>query len=129
MRRPGEFTDWAGRHPGFGPYAAVVRNVVDGDTIDCLIDVGFNSYLYSTIRLAGIDAPEKNRAVSKDAGVAAKVYLEQQLPLGTRVVLHTKPDPDSFGRYIAYVVRASDEADVNTLMTASGHAKVRHDYD
>lgn len=129
MRHPEEFNNWPGRHPGYGPYAAVVRHVVDGDTIDCLVDLGINIYAYEVIRLAGLNAPESNRAATMAAGRAAKVYLEALLPPGTRVVLATKPAPDSFGRYIATVTRADDGVDVNALLVASGHAERRADYD
>lgn len=129
MRRPDEFGSWDGQHPGFGPYAGVVRHIVDGDTLDCLIDVGFNTYLYLIIRMTGINAPETNRASSKEAGRAARAYLEQLLPPGTKVVLHPKPDPDSFGRYIAVVVKARDGADINMAMVDAGHAERRPDYD
>jgi micrococcal nuclease len=129
MRRPVEFADWSDQHPGFGPYAAVVRHVVDGDTLDLLVDVGFNVYPYEVIRLRGIDAPEKNREATKVAGVAAMVYLESLLPIGTKVLLITRPDPDSFGRYIGDVIRVSDKMQINEQMIASGHAERRPDYD
>jgi endonuclease YncB( thermonuclease family) len=129
VRRPEEFNNWRSRRPSYGPYAAVVRHVVDGDTIDCLVDLGINIYVYEVVRLAGLNAPESNRAATMTAGRAAKVYLEAQLPPGTRVVLATKPDPDSFGRYIAGVTRADDGVDVNALLVASGYAERRTDYD
>lgn len=125
MRRPAEFGDWpSSLHAPFGPYRAVVRHIVDGDTFDVLVDLGFNQYAYQVIRLAGIDAPEKNRAATKEAGLAAKHFLEGLLPLGTQVLLMTDPDPDSFGRYIAIVDRA-DGVEINQALLDAGHAVER----
>lgn len=125
MRRPAEFENWpASIRTPYGPYRAVVRHVVDGDTLDALVDLGFNQFSYQTIRLAGIDAPEKNRAATKEAGLAAKRFLEGLVPVGTQVVLVTEPDPDSFGRYIAIVDR-SDGVEINQALVDAGHAVFR----
>lgn len=128
MRRPAEFEafpDGLREMVPYGPYRAVVRHIVDGDTIDVLVDLGLNDYRYTAIRLAGIDAPESNRAVSADAGRAAREHLRGLLPVGTPVALVTEPDPDSFGRYIAEVIRLDGDGvwfSVNERMLTDGHA-------
>lgn len=121
-RKPAEFADWPPQLAAtYGPYRAVVRHHVDGDTIDCLIDFGFNSYGYHAVRLLDIDTPEINRAASKAAGIAALDYVRHLVPVGARVLLYTKPDPDSFGRYLARMITA-DGLDVAHELLAAGHA-------
>lgn len=123
MRLPEEFRDFPDAIDcNFGPYRAVTKHIVDGDTFDALIDFGFNEYRYMPIRLLDIDAPESNRAVSKVAGMAAKAYLESLLPHGTPVLLFTQPDPDSFGRYLAIVHVAENTPSINQQMVDAGHA-------
>lgn len=130
VRRPVEFETFPiALRLGFGPFMGVVRHVVDGDTVDVLVDAGFNDYLYRTIRLADIDAPEKNRLESREAGLASRAFLEGLIPVGAPVVLFTRPDPDSFGRYLAVIKalesldgRSVTEFSVNQRMVESGHA-------
>lgn len=130
MRIPAEFEDWPQNLPySFGPYRAYVRYIVDGDTLDVMVDVGFNDYLYRTIRLLalvngafkGVNAPEKNRAESKEAGLAAKAYVSDQIPPGTRVVITTRADADSFGRYLGAVL-LEDGRDLGSSLVEAGHA-------
>lgn len=121
-RSPIEFADWPeSLDVRFGPFRAVVRTVVDGDTVDCLIDFGFNNYSYRPVRLLGVDTPEVTGS-TRTAGLAAAAYLARALPPGSRVRLHTRPTPDSFGRYLASIER-EDGQDVSALLLASGHAR------
>jgi hypothetical protein len=55
-------------------YKAKLDRVVDGDTIDATIDLGFDTWAFRRIRLAGIDAPETRTRdlVEKQAGFASK---------------------------------------------------------
>ena len=58
-------------------YKAKVLRVIDGDTIDVLLDLGFNSLLKGRVRLLGIDTPESRTRdkVEKKYGLAAKQFL------------------------------------------------------
>lgn len=110
MRRPTEFADYppdlATRTP-FGPYRAVVKAIIDGDTIDVFIDMGLNKYAYETVRLRGIDTPElrggsaRSRARARKAAAALAVLI----PIGTPVAIYTRKDATTFGRYVAEVYR------------------------
>lgn len=121
-RRPAEFDDWPPTlAPTFGPYRAIAYHHVDGDTYDFLADMGFNDYRYAVVRLLGADTPETNRAATREAGLAALAYVRELMPLGSRVLLHTKQDPDSFGRYLARIT-LEDGADLAELLLAAGHA-------
>lgn len=134
-RIPDEFRDWpAGTLPvTYGPYRAVVRYIVDGDTLDALVDLGGRTYVYWTLRLLaldadgvmrGIDTPEKNRRETAAAGYEAMRFTRAQVPVGARIVIQTEPDPDSFGRFLA-TVRMQDGRDLGTVLVAAGHAVYR----
>jgi endonuclease YncB( thermonuclease family) len=120
-RTPLEFKHWPPEIAvKFGPYRAVVRHHVDGDTYDCFIDFGFNDYRYAPVRLLSVDTPEINRLESREAGMAALDFVRSVMPVGARVRLHTEKDPDSFGRYLARIDLA-DGSDLGDLILAAGH--------
>ena len=60
-------------------YKAIIRRVVDGDTVDVTLDLGFNILYNSRIRLHGIDAPEsRTRDLEEKArGLAAKERVKE----------------------------------------------------
>jgi micrococcal nuclease len=121
-RKPAEFADWPWAiSVAYGPYRAVVRHHVDGDTFDMLIDFGMNEYRYAPVRLFGVDTPESNRKETKAAGLAAKAFVASVMPVGAKVKLTTLPDPDNFGRYLAGV-QLEDGRDLATLLIEHGHA-------
>lgn len=124
MRRPVEFETYppslAARAP-FGAYRAVVRHIVDGDTLDVLVDLGLNAYKYDTVRLRGVDAPERHQP----AGRAAQEFLHRLLPIGTPVVIRPYKDAVTFGRYVCDVTfqYAGVEFDLATHLVSTGHAR------
>ncbi len=79
-------------------YAAVVTRVVDGDTMDARIDVGFGIGLHERLRFKGIDAPEINTA----QGRLAKKFVEESLrPCPVIVIRSSKSE--MYGRWLADV--------------------------
>ena len=81
-------------------YKATVKRVVDGDTIDMDVDLGFGVSKLVRIRLADIDAPEV-KGDERPEGLSAKTYLEGLLPIGTLVEVYTEKDKDAgWGRYV-----------------------------
>lgn len=125
MRKPVEFADFPDSiDPGFGPYRAVVKYIVDGDTCDLLVDTSFNSYRYLTIRIMGIDAPELYRGTpeERERGKAAKEYLESIAAVGTQCLIRTDKDRTSFGRYSASILTA-DGTDIASELVANGYAE------
>ena len=124
MRKPVEFEAFPAElaaRAGFGPYRGVVKHIVDGDTLDVMLDVGLNRYPYVTLRLRGVDAPEINRAATRVAGQAARDFVATLAPLGTPCVVTTEPDAQTFGRYVATVTLA-DGTDLGDALVAAGHA-------
>jgi micrococcal nuclease len=79
-------------------YNATLDRVIDGDTIDVMLDLGFKIYSKQRIRLARINAPEMKTA----EGEEAKISLSRILPVGTELIISTKK-MDIYGRYIGEV--------------------------
>ena len=101
-------------------YRAIVRRVIDGDTLDVDIDMGFRAWrMRERLRLMGINTPEI-RGAERVAGIAAKAYVESRLPPGTEIIIKTAPDPDAFGRWLAWVWVNGDL--LNIELVAKGHA-------
>lgn len=99
-----------------------VEKVVDGDTVDLKIALGFKMTTVQRCRILHINAPE-TRGETREAGLQAKSYLESLLKRG-ELTVRTEKD-DSFGRYLAeLLVTESDGAvlNVNQAMLDSGHA-------
>ena len=81
-------------------YACKVKRVVDGDTVDVILDLGFDVSYSCRVRLYGIDTPE-SRTRDKDEkarGKMAGAFLEEAIEDGEKVVIQTKLK-DSRGKY------------------------------
>ena len=83
-------------------YHCVITKIIDGDTIDVDIDLGFDCWLHKQrIRLYGIDTPESRTRdlEEKKYGLAAKAFVEKFIPLGSTALLKTK-EKGKYGRYL-----------------------------
>ena len=108
---------------GPGDANATVEYVVDGDTIDVLVDG-----TEERVRLTGIDTPEQAR---RDTGAPAEcfadeatAFTESLLPPGTLVRLERDVvGRDDYGRLLAYVYRADDDVFVNYEIVRQGYAQ------
>lgn len=93
-------------------YRATVERVVDGDTLDLIIDLGFKITTNQRIRLRGINTPETYN-VKKDSdeykrGMAAKEYVIGRMEENQqKVIIETEKDVGKYGRYIG-IIRMSD---------------------
>lgn len=103
-----------------------VLRVVDGDTIDVDIDLGFSISFTQRVRLAGIDTPEsRTRDLKEKAlGLESKEYLKNLLDGAKDIVIQTeKPDSsEKYGRILGWLFINDDEMSVNELMIAKGYA-------
>jgi len=103
-----------------------VHKVVDGDTIDVDIDLGFNVSYYQRVRLAGIDTPESRTTdkYEKELGLEVKKKLGELLASATDVVIRTeKPDStEKYGRILGWLYLDGAEKSVNEALIASGYA-------
>lgn len=115
-------------------YNCVIVRVVDGDTVDVDIDLGFDMWLRKQrIRLYGVDTPESRTRdlEEKKYGNAAKEFVKSFLPVGTTQVLKTKLDGrGKFGRilgeFVAYDINYDRESTVNQLLIDNFHAVQYH---
>lgn len=101
-------------------YDGLVAEVIDGDTIRVSIDLGFEIFQRKVVRLAGINAPDKQDGAALQN--ASKAALERLLPAGSAVTLKTEKPQEKFGRYLAHVTR-HDGLDVCAEMVRLGRAK------
>jgi len=94
-------------------YGAKVLNVVDGDTVDLMIDLGFNVHHKIRVRLFGVNTPESRTkdASEKEMGLKAKSFTKDWLDRHQWVFVNTIPDKnDKYGRILA-MVYSSDKVD------------------
>jgi micrococcal nuclease len=103
-----------------------VKNVVDGDTIDVVIDLGFDILFASRVRLAGIDTPESRTTdkAEKALGLEAKEYLKKQLKDAKSVVIRTEKmnSSEKYGRILGWVYINGESESVNNKMINDGYA-------
>jgi micrococcal nuclease len=101
-------------------YRAHVIRVLDGDTVDVAVDLGFHIMLGERVRLAGINAPEihSKDAAEKAAGAKAAAALAEMLPCGDLVTIKTAKadaEQEKFGRWLAQI-NLADGRDVATVL-------------
>jgi len=103
-----------------------VLAVVDGDTIDVDIDLGFDISLTKRVRLAGIDTPE-SRTTNKEEkvlGLEVKELLKKKLKEAKSIVIKTQlPDStEKYGRILGWIYLDGAELSVNEALIAGGYA-------
>lgn len=111
---------------GLYTYRARLKRVVNGDTVDFHVDLGFGITLDIRVVLARIDAPEMNHG-EREEGLQASNALLRVLEGADEIFLHTECDKGKYGRYIAEVIVAKDgtKTVVNDWMVKEGLAKYR----
>ena len=107
-------------------YVRKVENVVDGDTIDVLIDLGFDILFQSRVRLAGIDTPEsRTKDLNEKAlGLESKEYLKKALKDAKSVVIKTEKmdSSEKYGRILGWVYVDGNTVSLNDMMINDGYA-------
>ena len=103
-------------------YSATLVKIVDGDTVDVLIDLGFNTTKKERVRLLGIDTPESatKDLAEKKLGLEAKEYITQWFVKNTPFRLQTTKD-DKYGRILG-VFTGLDGKTLNTRLVDEGYA-------
>lgn len=106
-------------------YQATVDRIVDGDTIDVTLDLGFDIFHKGRVRFHGINAPESRTrdAVEKAAGLSAKRYVDDWVKAhdGKVIIQTTLDDRGKFGRILGRVLNDAGEC-LNDEMVSLGHA-------
>ena len=108
-------------------YKVKITRVVDGDTVDAEISLGYNVYITERIRLMGIDTPEsrtRNRK-EKALGLAAKAYLKELLKenKGDIILRTSKEGKGKFGRILGTLLIYDGKTNVNQMLIDEGHAR------
>ncbi len=100
-----------------------VVKVVDGDTVDLEIDLGFSLTKKERCRIAGIDTPEcrtRNKA-EKQYGQAAKLYMTGLLKNAKELKVRTEKD-GKYGRMLGWIYADDNELSLNEQMVQDGYA-------
>jgi micrococcal nuclease len=125
-------------------YKAELIRVVDGDTVELMIDQGFSDFTEQKMRLYGIDSPE----MRTNAGKALTSALRAQYPEGSKLAVQSIEGPkkkqfqDKYGRYLAIIYDEKPESpreivngqkilevaptSLNARLIVEGHAKERY---
>jgi micrococcal nuclease len=107
-------------------YVREVKSVVDGDTIDVVIDLGFNVLFEQRVRLAGIDTPESRTSdkAEKALGLEAKEYLKKQLKDAKSIVIRTEKmdSSEKYGRILGWLYVNGESESINNKMIIDGYA-------
>lgn len=103
-----------------------VLKVVDGDTIDASIDLGFDISLEKRIRLGGIDTPESRTTdlKEKQLGLQSKDWLKHRLEFAKDIIIKTElPDStEKYGRIIGHLFINGEDVSLNNQMITDGYA-------
>ena len=107
-----------------------INRVVDGDTIDVTIDLGFDLYKKERVRVAGVDTPEKRtrdleeKALGIDATNWFKQKLEDTIDGEYELTIRTelKGGVGKYGRLLGWLYVGDEEISLNEMMITEGYA-------
>jgi len=107
-----------------------INRVVDGDTIDVTIDLGFDLYKKERVRVAGVDTPEKRtrdkeeKALGIDATNWLKTKLEETIKGDEELLIRTelKGGVGKYGRLLGWLYVGDASISLNELMIEEGYA-------
>ena len=106
-------------------YSAKLQRVVDGDTCDALIDLGFDTWVKKRIRFFGVDTWESRtrNLEEKKKGLAAKEYVKDLLENSDEGKFLLKSHGvGKYGRVLGELFVKGHEQSVNELLKENGHA-------
>ena len=111
-----------------------INRVVDGDTIDVTIDLGFDLYKKERVRVAGVDTPEKRtrNLEEKELGIDATNWLKKELDGAIagddELTVRTELDGGvgKYGRLLGWLYIGDSDLSLNEQMITEGYA---HSYD
>ena len=107
-------------------YGAKLLRVVDGDTADCMIDLGFDTWVKARLRFKGVDTWEK-RTRDKDEkvkGLAASAFTKKYLERNEGNFTIQSYGKGKYGRILAGVFIDGEDKSLNELLIEYGHAYV-----
>ena len=100
-----------------------IHRIIDGDTVDVDIDLGFNITIKQRVRLKGIDAAETRTKdlEEKAEGIKARLWLEKELSREGEWIIETTKE-DKYGRILGTLYLVNDPVTVNQRMLNEGIA-------
>ena len=100
-----------------------VVKIVDGDTIDVNIDLGFNLTKKERVRVAGIDTPESRTSDDEEKvfGIEAKEHLKHKLEKAEALTISTEKE-GKYGRMLGWIYADGSPVSINQLMIDEGYA-------
>ena len=100
-----------------------IAKVVDGDTVDVIIDLGFGLSKKERCRVAGIDTPEKRTRDLKEKqyGIEATNFMTELLDKAENLIVRTEKD-GKYGRMLGWFYCDNVEGSLNNLMIEAGYA-------
>ena len=111
-----------------------IDRIVDGDTVDATIDLGFDVLYKTRVRLYGINTPETRTKdlEEKERGLAAKARLNEiinkAVHMGHHLILQSE-EKDKYGRYLGTIIiqdcrpdHQDEKSNVNQMLVEEGHA-------
>ena len=110
-------------------YSAKVVRVVDGDTADAMIDLGFDTWVKKRIRFMGVDTWESRtrNLEEKKKGLEAKAYVKDLLENSDEGKFLLKSHGvGKYGRVLGELFVKGNEKSVNELLKENGHAYEYH---
>jgi micrococcal nuclease len=109
-------------------YRAQLKRVVDGDTVDLIIDLGFRMTTGQRVRLKGINTPEtwhvKKDSAEYRAGKKAAEFVMNRFRLNKNsCIVKTDKDPGIYGRFIGTILFPDNEVSLNEELLNKGYAE------
>ena len=106
-------------------YKSRLDRVIDGDTVDAFIDLGFDTHVKKRIRLYGMDAWESRTRDKEEKvkGLAAKARLIQILDENNNEFILVSHGVGKFGRCLGELFLTSNSDSINNQLITEGHAK------
>ena len=107
-------------------YGAKLLRVVDGDTADVMIDLGFSTWVKARLRFKGVDTWEKRtrNLEEKAKGIAASEFTKKYLELNDGKFEIQSYGKGKYGRVLAEIFIDGEEKSLNQLLIENGHAYV-----
>jgi len=103
-----------------------INRIIDGDTIDVTIDLGFSINIDQRIRVAGIDSPEKRtrNAAEKALGLDATDWMTKHLENASDLIIKTAVEGSlgKYGRVLGWLFVGTSDVSLNEKMVAEGFA-------
>ena len=107
-------------------YGAKLLRVVDGDTADVMIDLGFDTWVKARLRFKGVDTWEKRTRDKEEKikGLAATAFTQTYLELNDGKFTIQSYGKGKYGRVLAEIFIEGEEKSLNQLLIENGHAYV-----